>query len=203
MPQFSVTTKSGRYAFVSEISDDEAAERLKSHDGFARGLSDQHRRGVPWSDAQRAWAHYHAKNGPHVSTQDTFPRIVALLDKAAKKLKNPKLFFKDAAFGQDIRLARAGSRSKYPGSVTVTDGRAYADARFFGRINRDGTTTVSLHTVLAFLRDFESDPVAKAAEYGKRSGTCIFCNRPLTDVRSTHYGYGPICAAKHDMPWGG
>ena len=34
------------------------------------------------------------------------------------------------------------------------------------------------------------------AKYGKLTGCCCFCNRPLTDARSTEVGYGEICSKK-------
>jgi hypothetical protein len=33
----------------------------------------------------------------------------------------------------------------------------------------------------------------QAAEYGRRTGTCMICNRTLTDPKSIAAGIGPIC----------
>lgn len=41
-----------------------------------------------------------------------------------------------------------------------------------------------------------------AAEYGQRTGRCMFCRRKLTDGRSVTMGYGPVCAEKNHLPWG-
>lgn len=41
-----------------------------------------------------------------------------------------------------------------------------------------------------------------AAEFGHRTGQCVFCLRHLTDERSVSVGYGPICAGNNGLPWG-
>jgi hypothetical protein len=43
----------------------------------------------------------------------------------------------------------------------------------------------------------------QAAEFGKVTGACVFCSRLLTDERSLEVGYGPVCADKNGLPWGG
>lgn len=47
----------------------------------------------------------------------------------------------------------------------------------------------------------------KAAKHGRDHGNCIFCNLDLTDPNSDPakggVGYGPICAKKYGLPWGG
>ena len=47
-----------------------------------------------------------------------------------------------------------------------------------------------------------TDPAKVAAEHGKLTGKCCFCNRKLDDKRSTEVGYGPICAEHYSLPWG-
>jgi len=47
-----------------------------------------------------------------------------------------------------------------------------------------------------------SNPAKTAAEYGKLTGHCCFCEAPLKDARSTAVGYGPICADHFGLPWG-
>lgn len=42
----------------------------------------------------------------------------------------------------------------------------------------------------------------EAAAFGHATGCCVYCARDLTDDRSVEVGYGPVCAAKHDLPWG-
>lgn len=42
----------------------------------------------------------------------------------------------------------------------------------------------------------------EAADFGHAYGICVFCSRELTDPRSVHMGYGPVCADYHSLPWG-
>lgn len=53
------------------------------------------------------------------------------------------------------------------------------------------------------LKAFAKDPATFAAQYGKRTGKCCFCDIRLTDDRdgsSVEVGYGPICAKKWNLP---
>lgn len=43
----------------------------------------------------------------------------------------------------------------------------------------------------------------EAAEWGHAHDHCVFCARALTTPESTEVGYGPVCAANNDLPWGG
>lgn len=56
--------------------------------------------------------------------------------------------------------------------------------------------------VRTVIERFAADPVAYTAECGRHSGSCCYCNRALTDARSTSVGYGPICAQRFGLPWG-
>lgn len=130
--------------------------------------------------------------------------VVRLLDRAASKLKWPKLRLK--VDGQNVQLGRAGDRSRHPGAVNVTDGRGFENSTWFGRINRDGTFTASRKTspeVIALLTELARDPEAVATAYGRETGACCMCGRDLTDARSTERGYGPNCAENWGLPWGG
>lgn len=45
----------------------------------------------------------------------------------------------------------------------------------------------------------------EAAAWGHENHRCVFCGRNLSDDgegRSVEVGYGPICAEKHNLPWG-
>lgn len=44
---------------------------------------------------------------------------------------------------------------------------------------------------------------AEAKAYGDATDHCVFCGRALEDDRSTTVGYGPTCAARYALPWGG
>lgn len=42
----------------------------------------------------------------------------------------------------------------------------------------------------------------EAARFGHLTGTCVYCQRRLTDERSIRVGYGPTCATNYGLPWG-
>jgi hypothetical protein len=193
-----VESRRGRVEFVSQHDDFEVARRLRDVQGdFARKLAFCR----SWSYSQRIWAHYlvweheQPKVEPKITTG--LEAIVAMFDHAAEKLKYPKITFR--IDGQTIKLQRCGPNSRAPGAVNVTDGRPYSVGIWYGRIDRDGTTTIRDEAVLSFLRDFASDPERKAAEYGKMSGHCCFCNTELTDGRSVAVGFGPVCADNYGL----
>lgn len=197
-------TRSGEVTFESTFTDAEVADQLrKSESEFGRSLAEKFTR-FGWSLNQRRWAHYlvwyaQQPTSPPAVTAG-LKSIVELLDHAAKSLQYPRLSFEVG--GRTVQLARAGANSRAPGSINVTDGRGYGRNTWYGRIDRDGATTIADSAILAFLSDFATDPARKAAEYGRSSGCCCFCATTLTDERSTRVGYGPVCAKKFGMPWG-
>lgn len=56
--------------------------------------------------------------------------------------------------------------------------------------------------------DAKADPAVERPEIellarlGRETGICQFCGRTLLKEESRRRGYGPICAAKHSLPWG-
>jgi hypothetical protein len=134
--------------------------------------------------------------------------VVTLLNHAQSHgLKYPKLWLQFAD-GTALRITLAGSRSRTPGWLMLTDGEAFGQSRFFGRISPQGDLQVGRdgHAVKAeltlLLTRLAADPVTVAREYAKLSGSCMFCGLALTDARSTAVGYGKTCAAHWGQPWG-
>lgn len=124
--------------------------------------------------------------------------ILALFDRATgSKLKHPALTF--SVEGSSVRLSMAGETAKFPGSINITSEGSYSERQWFGRIKRDGSFNPSQQApegLGALLSRFAADPLGVASEQGKRSGTCCFCNRRLTDKRSTELGYGRVCESR-------
>ena len=134
--------------------------------------------------------------------------IVDLLDRAAaagqgKPLKNPKIVV--SIDGVDIKLSLAGDRARKPGTVNVTDLGSYGNNTWYGRILRDGKLEPSRNMTEAVrerLIALNVNPVGFAAEYGRLTGNCCFCNSGLKTPESTEAGYGPTCADNWGLPWG-
>jgi hypothetical protein len=179
---------------------------------FAQSLADQQLSGKKaLSDKQQYWLHELKKRAcgnaepKKVDLGISVAGIIALFDKAASKLKYPQITIKPVD-DLTLRMARAGNQSKYPGSVVVKQRNDYGEFEYLGRITLDGQYMpyakpgVEQPPIIEdFLQQFAADPQTVAAEYGKKSGYCCFCNSELTDERSLHVGYGPTCAGHYGL----
>jgi hypothetical protein len=131
-----------------------------------------------------------------------FKGVTALLQAgAASGLKRPGLKLQTRQ-GRPVKVALAGGETKYPGSVHVSDGASWNLRTYYGRVDADGSTTVTDTDVLELLGRLAADPAGTAAEYGHITGACCFCSTGLEDDRSVEVGYGPVCARKYQLPWG-
>jgi hypothetical protein len=104
--------------------------------------------------------------------------------------------------GEIVKLVRAGSRSKYPGQINVTDEGGYGNNTWFGRIDEHGDITKSrscTDQVIDVLKRLGQDPHQVAAEYGNKFSECCFCCKALTDDKSVAAGYGPTCAKNYGL----
>ena len=139
--------------------------------------------------------------------------VLALFATAKQKLKYPAVVLSVPDANMSVRLTIAGPRAKVPGSVTVCDANKGGDGErdWFGRITTDGAFQPSnklngrVDAVTARLREFACEPARVAAEHGKLTAVCCFCNVPLgrgDDKRSLDVGYGPVCAKNFGLPWG-
>lgn len=182
--------------------------------GFARDLIAKAPRGLSlkqayWVGELIRLANEAAAPAPEAAPAATvsIAPIIALLDKAAAKLKHPAILVR--AGDRDLRLSIAGPTSKAPGTVNVCSPGSFYDRSWYGRIERDGAFEPSrkfdagtISAVTLALQAMAADPAKAAADYGHLTGVCCFCNTPLTDGRSTEVGYGPTCAKHYGLPWG-
>lgn len=185
--------------------------KLPANDqGFAESLISKGRR-YGLSDKQRYWvaelirrAEHPAAPAPRV---DNFDGIIALFKTASSTLKHPKIRLRTRDH-HNVVLSICGERSRTPGAINLTDGEGYHAGVWWGRIAQNGSVTLSTHgegikaTLTELLQRLSSEPAKVAAEYGKLTGHCTFCNRPLEDAKSTAVGYGPVCATNYGLPWG-
>lgn len=89
----------------------------------------------------------------------------------------------------------------YQGRRRYGRGRQYHSPSSQGR--NDGPERPLLPVEREFLDRLKADPIAFLAECGKDMDRCCYCNLPLEDPRSKDKGYGPICAGRWGLPWGG
>ena len=123
----------------------------------------------------------------------TLPALAAFLCPPDGKAK--RLHFRNC----DGVLTFSPARDAKKGHWVALDGRLLGQVLPTGEVvERDAMPP----SALCLLDDLEVNPVGTAAEHGRSSGVCCFCNRELTDARSKEAGYGPTCAASHKLPWG-
>lgn len=148
--------------------------------------------------------------------------VMALFDRAKAHLKAPAIVIspddpRKVPYPREWRLSVAGPKARVPGSINVLQKAARRgmgdhllveeDEKWFGRILPGGVFEASPreytpHDLIPFLQRFAADPAAVAAEHGRLTGRCCFCNRGLRDDRSTAVGYGRTCADRFGLPWG-
>lgn len=133
--------------------------------------------------------------------------LVALFTEAKANLKYPKI--KLEINGEPLKLSLAGPKSKYCGSIMITDGGPFGSNKWYGRVTPEGVWTPSnqvtdeLRTLISrTLRSFSKDAKHAAMSYGHMSSNCCFCNKQLDTKESVAAGYGPVCADKWGLPWG-
>lgn len=130
-------------------------------------------------------------------------RIVNMFVQASAKLKRMKIELK--AGDQRVVFKRAGEHSKYNGSIMVTDGKQFGEAKFFGVIDLEGKFNRGrdcTQEVIELIKNFAQEPEQVAQQFGRENHVCCFCMRALKDKRSTDMGYGPICAENYGLQWG-
>lgn len=133
--------------------------------------------------------------------------IFALFQRARQHLRFPAIVLNVPGYSDAMRISVAGQAAREPGSLTVTanEERVMGRRRWFGRVLTNGSFQPGRDVpagVADQLRRFAANPVEVAAEHGRLTGRCCFCNHALEDERSTSVGYGPVCAEHYGLPWG-
>jgi hypothetical protein len=170
---------------------------------------------VPAGRADEARALVPAERSRAPKSVGEMTGLLELFGKTKGKLKRPAIVIGIPGTEKSVRLSVAGPKAKVPGSLTLTSGE-YTGVNewggnsrdWYGRVRVDGTFEptregAALEPSLSrTLRALATDPAATAAEHGRLTGKCCFCNRGLEDERSTAVGYGPVCAGHYGLPWG-
>lgn len=185
-----------------------------SKQSFAQSLIDQAaKKGL--SDKQMFWVNKLIEDATKPAAAPVqvgrLDGINLLFDNARKHLKFPAIMLSVPAANMTIRINVAGSSAKFPGTLNVCSGEkpAYDDRRaWFGRVMKDGSyvpsdkAAINAAAITERLTAFARNAAEVAAEHGKLTGRCCFCNLHLSDERSTTVGYGKTCAAHFGLPWG-
>jgi hypothetical protein len=183
---------------------------------FAKSLMTRYRGNGYLSEKQEYWLRVlyqralglESKPEPKKEAVGTFTGVYALFQKAKQHLKYPKIVLA-LADGSPIVLKLSGKNSKVPDTVNVTDDRPFGQNKWYGRVSQEGEFSQSskidgneMAAVARLMRKFSENPAEMAAKHGALHGNCCFCNKKLTDEKSTAVGYGKTCAGHFGLPWG-
>lgn len=212
-PGTSASTANINVPQVAQTLRDNIANLTVRDQSFAQSLLGQlDRRGL--SNSQLYWLNKLAEKAtaaPEPERDKTkvgdLKGVMDLFDKAKKHLNFPKIVLAirlDADY-TEYRLSVAGDKARVPGSINVTN--IDKPSTWYGRILVTGEFEASPRDatpaeLIPGLTRFAAEPAKIASESGRLTGNCCFCNKALTDERSTEVGYGPICAKHYDLPWG-
>lgn len=115
------------------------------------------------------------------------------------KIKRPKIKL------DGLKFTMAGDRSRYAGKIMIDNAKPFGtpENKWFGYIDLNSgefTPKNVTQDVIDKIKEFAEKPAETAKAYGLRTGNCCFCARSLIETVSVDMGYGPICAAKYDLP---
>lgn len=99
----------------------------------------------------------------------------------------------DGATRLKLRVKHPGKNSRFHGWIFVDDGAVYGQNRKYGS-QRPGALYQG--QVQDQLRAILANPLEAQIAYGKLTGVCGVCGRPLEDAESVAAGIGPICRSR-------
>lgn len=117
----------------------------------------------------------------------------AFANARATGLKQPSITLMSYRFmPADPARARPENRN----AIFVTHLRkGQQDGDYLGKVLNDRFVPAAIcNPILAqSIVDAMEDPFKACVEYGRVTGNCSVCNRPLTNEESVKYGIGPVC----------
>ena len=106
-----------------------------------------------------------------------FGGVIALFEKAKEYLKYPKITLA-LPDGSPLQLSLAGKGSKFPGTVSMTDGASFGDNKWYGRVTKEGAwEPAKLSEQLK--TDLSLDPRPARQPSGGGRGSAWQAHRPL------------------------
>lgn len=181
---------------------DELSHAGKLFGDFGHSLIQQYNKKHDLSEKQWYWVHKLVADAeapaPEMDKERVgdFTGVIELFTKAKGNLKYPKISLTTES-GGTVMLSLAGSQAAKPGTINVTDGKAYGHNIWYGRVDDVGNwekSTKATEEVGNLLKDLSLDPAGFATNYGHKHGSCCFCNKTLTHENSVTAGFGPVCA---------
>jgi len=130
-------------------------------------------------------------------------KITTLFTSTSGKIKYPSIHFWRKL--GELQFYLCGSLSKTPGVIRITNGQKYPNQEIYGEIYKDGKGLFRKDTSALFKKEIQSiceEPIEEAKMRGINIGYCCFCATPIVTKESLAVGYGPICAANWNLPWG-
>lgn len=99
-----------------------------------------------------------------------------------------------AFHGRRYFVARPKS-AKWKGWTFLKTGSVYHDPKTLAMADPSGRI-VKFHPALIAISE---EPKKRASEYGRITGLCCICGRPLENPESRKLGIGPVCATKFNI----
>ena len=215
MAQFTVTSRHGDCKFESNHPNVKALwtrlnvliSREEIVNDHAIRLRDGYIKFGGWKDYHEAWAAFHVAKHDHPDRFLGGNRVLQGLASIVQhligcKLKNPCITLLQE--GQTVAIKVCGSRSKFPGSLSIAQSPKYGEGAFYGYINPTGTFEPRPNTpdaVVKILQRVAEDPARVISDIGRQSGLCCYCNHPLTQVQSKIAGAGKTCCQNYGIEW--
>lgn len=132
--------------------------------------------------------------------------LITFLKNATVKRPKLRLTF-DHGRPLAVSIGKAGS--KWAGFIFLDDGENFDNKTNYGMIKPSGEfvpsralTPSAMEALVKVLAAMANNPEQAAAQFGKLTGSCCFCNQPLSNPRSLEVGYGETCASSFNLPWG-
>ena len=131
-------------------------------------------------------------------------KIFKFFEVAGAHLKTPRIWLQTGS-GLEIRFSIMGQTSRTPGYIAIS-GKGIG--QFYGSIGTDKKLFFARKgkayavEIEKLIKEFNADPAAVAAAYGKLNNKCCFCSLPLSTPESMGAGYGEICAEHYGLPYG-
>lgn len=189
----------------------------KRDEDFVSSLLDYFSKRGFWSEKQSACVErllerYATQAAAKAAPQETV-RAAALFEMFASATQTLK--FPSIKYTTKMETFRLWISTKDGSTLVIANNKHKPERRIFATVHNEPfgkqypifwQETFQRHPQFAELsmlvRAFIENPVEQAKLSGIAFSHCCFCGLELTDGRSVAAGYGPICAAKWNLPWG-